>query len=63
MSVNGKVTDITTDDLLAVAAKFDIDHPRRILEQTRSAVANFHAYARRTKVPKAAAEAVAAALL
>ncbi len=63
MSVNGKVTDISTDDLLAVAAKFDIDHPQRILEQTRSAVADFRAYAKETKVPKAAMDAVAAALL
>lgn len=48
--VNGKDSDITTEDLLEVAARNDIAHPKELIEKVRQALAEFPSEAREAGV-------------
>ena len=50
ISVNGKLKDITRDDLLAQAAQFDVRMARDLLEQVRRAVQDWPAHADAARV-------------
>ena len=52
MSINNKWTDITMDDLLAVASAMSIKKPREIIEKIIDVVAHWSAYATPLGIPK-----------
>ncbi len=62
MRVQDKTAGITEDDLLAVAAVFDIKKPGRIIERARDAVADWESFAAETRVPARTVVDVRAAL-
>ena len=62
MRVQDKTAGITSDDLLAVAAIFDINRPERILDRTRDAVADWERFSAETRVPERTLTDVRAAL-
>lgn len=53
MSVNGKFDTITRDDLHAVGNSFDIRGYRRIIREVETAVANWHEFAAKARLPEA----------
>ena len=62
MRVQDKTAGITEDDLLAVAAVFDIKKPGRIIDRARDAVADWERFAAETRVPARTVADVRAAL-
>ena len=50
LTVNGKRTNITTADLLAVAKTVTIKKAAAIIEEVKTAVSNWSAYAAQTNV-------------
>jgi serine/threonine-protein kinase HipA len=58
MLVRDKVSGIRETDLLAVADEFGVKKPERILEQTRTAIAEWERYASAYDVPRGAVSAV-----
>lgn len=46
MTLNGKNHDVSTQDLLELAASFDIKGARKMLETARNAVENFAEHAK-----------------
>ncbi len=52
MSVNGKFTAITPNDLLAVGERFALGTSRKLLAQVRDAVTNWNQYAAEAKIPQ-----------
>ena len=59
MSINGKFTDITRADLLAVASNMNIKRPQEIIEKVISAVANWPTRAKEVEIPVDIARAIA----
>ena len=57
MSVNGKRTDITEDDIFACAAVMDITRSKckSMIERVRSAVSKFSKFAEQAQIPDTAA--------
>ena len=51
MSINGKWTDITRADLMAVASSMHINRPDEIIEQVQDAVAAWPKAARKAEIP------------
>ena len=51
MSINGKWTDITRSDLMAVAGSMHINRPDEIIEQVQDAVAAWPEAARKAEIP------------
>lgn len=62
MRVQDKTSGISTEDLLAVAAVFDINKPERILDRTHDALADWEKFAAETRVPEGVQADVRAAL-
>lgn len=62
MRIRDKTRGITNDDLLAVAKEFGIKKPERILDQTRSALADWERFAASYEVPTDAIRAIRTAL-
>ncbi len=50
MSINGKVSDITGDDLVRMAKTMNVKKPEVIIEEVRDIIANWPTYAERTGV-------------
>lgn len=63
MSVNRKFTDITREDLLAVADRFGIPKPGNILSDVHAAIDNWSQFARRANLSPALQDRVGADLL
>lgn len=59
MSINGKFTDITRADLLAVASNMNIKRPQEIIEKVISAVANWPKQAKEVGIPADITQAIA----
>ena len=59
MSINGKWSDITRADVMAVAANMNIKRPAEIIEQVTNAVANWPQRAKETGIPNKVAKAIA----
>jgi len=51
MAINGKFSDISRSDLLAVANRFSIGRAEEIIEQVDDAVARWSQYAREAGIP------------
>ena len=63
MSINNKWTDITMDDLLAVASAMNIKKPHEIVEKVIDVVAHWSDYATPLEIPKATVEAINSTLI
>jgi serine/threonine-protein kinase HipA len=50
MSVNGKFTEITRADLLAVAERFGIGSASKVLKQVVEAISSWHDFAKQSAV-------------
>ena len=59
MSINGKFTDITRTDLLAVASSMNIKRPQEIIERVINAVANWSQRAKDVEIPTSITNAIA----
>mgnify|MGYP002624314437 CR=1 FL=1 len=59
MSINGKYTDITRADLLAVASNMNIKRPQEIIEKVITAVANWPKRAKEVGIPADITRAIA----
>lgn len=63
MSINNKWTDITMDDLLAVASAMNIKKPREIIEKIIDVVAHWTYYATQLGIPQETIEAIDSSLI
>ncbi|HRF81466.1 MAG TPA: type II toxin-antitoxin system HipA family toxin [Flavobacteriales bacterium] len=63
MSVNGKRTDITRDDLLAVAKAMNIKKAEVILEEVKSGVKRWKTFAKKAEMPAKQVEMIGKMLL
>ena len=63
MSINNKWTDITINDLLAVATAMNIKKPRDIIEKVIDVVAHWPNYATSFDIPKQTIEAIQSTLI
>lgn len=63
MSINNKWTDITMDDLLAVASAMNIKKPREIIEKIIDVVAHWPDYAIPLEIPKETIEIINSTLI
>ena len=63
MSINNKWTDITINDLLAVATAMSIKKPRDIIEKVIDVVAHWPNYATSFDIPKQTIEAIQSTLI
>jgi serine/threonine-protein kinase HipA len=60
MSVNGKFTDITRQDLLVEADRFGVSRPRQALDAVRAVVEKWREFAQQVGLSDSATERVAA---
>lgn len=63
MSINNKWTDITRDDLLAVASAMNIKKPREIIEKAIDVVSHWPDYATPLGIPKGTVRAINSTLI
>ncbi|MBQ8701536.1 MAG: HipA domain-containing protein [Prevotella sp.] len=63
MSINNKWTDISMNDLLAVASAMNIKKPREIIEKIIDVVAHWTDYAIPLGIPKETIEAIDSSLI
>lgn len=63
MSINNKWSDITMDDLLAVASAMNIKKPREIIEKVIDVVAHWPDYATPLEIPKETIETINSTLI
>ncbi len=63
MSINNKWTDITKDDLLAVASAMNIKKPREIIEKAIDVVSHWPDYASPLGIPKETIKAINSTLI
>lgn len=63
MSINNKWTDITKNDLLAVASAMNIKRPQEIIERTIDVVAHWSEYAQPLEIPHETIESIGSTLI
>lgn len=63
LSIEGKRTDFEIKDFMAIANNMNIKKPLQLIEQVRTAVANWHKFAKEVEVDKELAKAIESTLL
>ncbi len=63
MSVNGKRSGITSDDLLTVGQRMDVSGARSIIDEIKSVVSDWKQYASSSDVPEYMADIIAGQIL